>query len=441
MLCGRGALVGYGGRTLRSDKLPRARRRPHGMATLILAGLLWWTTGHVAGQDWTRFRGPNGSGVSPATNLPARWEDTDYLFRVELPGAGHSSPVAWGQRVFLTSAADDGATRIVLCLDAVSGAILWTRTFPASEHSKHQLNSFASPTPCCDTERVYVSWSSPESYLVVALDHQGGELWRADLGPYVSQHSAGPSPIVYQNLLIVGNEQDGESSLVALDRESGQVVWETPRRTEKVSYSTPCVYRPAEGPEELIFLSWAHGVSGIDPRTGGTNWELAGVFDKRTVSSPVLGAGLVFGTCGSGAGGNYLAAVRPAAASGQAPAEVFRIDKSAPYVPTPVVVDNRLYLWSDQGVAGCVELPTGKVLWQKRVGGNYFGSPIWAGGKLYCLSSDGEVAVVAAADEFELLGKMNLGELSHSTPAISGGRLYLRTQSHLFAIGPAGTGR
>ncbi len=400
--------------------------------------VLWLLIGGSAtlAQEWTRFRGPNGTGISPAAALPSAWTEADYAWRVELPGQGHSSPVLWGDQVFLTSAVDDGAERLVMSLRASDGAAQWLKHFPGAAHPKHQLNSFASPTPAVDAEHVYVSWSSPESYLLLALTHAGHEVWRVDLGPFVSQHSAGPSPIVHGDLVILGNDQDGDSFLLAVDRGTGQERWRTPRRTDRVAYSTPCLYeRPGSKPE-LIFLSGAHGTSGIDPHTGHTLWELP-VFDKRTVSSPVCGAGLIFGTCGSGAGGNYVAAVRPGAAGG-VPAELaFKLEKAAPYVPTPVVVDNRLFLWGDAGVVTCVELPSGSVIWQRRVGGNFFGSPVWVAGKLYCQSSDGDVAVIAAADEYALLGKSPLGELSHSTPAVAGGRMFLRSVSHLAALDPA----
>lgn len=423
---------GLANRWLAQLENPELRRAMPALAVWLV---LVWGAPRAGAQEWTRFRGPNGTGIAAASSIPSQWTSSDWSWQLDLPGKGHSSPVVWGERLFLTSAEQDGAQRLVLAIQVSDGRILWTQRFLGSEHTKHQLNSFASPTPCVDAERVYVSWSSPESYLVVALDHAGNEAWRCDLGPYVSQHSAGPSPIVYENLLIVGNDQDGESFLVALDKTSGQVVWKTPRRSDHVSYATPCVYERPGGTPELVFLSGAHGVSGLDPRTGAVFWELA-AFDKRTVASPVCGEGLVLGSCGSGAGGNYVVAVRPGQ-NGGVPAELaFKIEKSANYVPTPIVYGSRLFLWSDQGVASCVQLPTGKILWQRRVGGNYFGSPIWLDGRLVSMSSDGEVVIIAAADEYELLGRIELEELSHSTPAVAGGRLFLRTESRLHALGP-----
>lgn len=389
----------------------------------------------ATGETWTRFRGPNGTGVSQAATVPATWTDADYNWKATLPGEGHSSPVIAAGKVFLTSAAEDGARRFVLAVSTADGGIGWHREFPSSTHKKHQLNSFASPTPAVDDQRVYCTWSAPEAYTVTALTHDGQPAWQRDLGPYESQHSAGPSPVLYGDLLLVGNDQDSESSLLALDRRTGETRWQTPRQHEFVSYATPCVYRGPSGQDELIFLSGAHGVSSIDPQTGQTNWELD-VFDKRTVSSPILAEDLIVGTCGSGGGGNYVAAVRPGRV-GRAAELAYKIDKSAPYCPTGVIHGGRMYLWSEQGVATCVNVADGAVIWQKRVGGKFFGSPILVADKLYCISADGEVVVLAAADEYELLGRMSLGELSHSTPAVADGVMYLRTISHLYSVGGA----
>ncbi|MBX7167242.1 MAG: PQQ-like beta-propeller repeat protein [Pirellulales bacterium] len=384
------------------------------------------------GQEWTRFHGPNGSGYLPTTTVPTRWTDQDYKFRVELPGAGHSSPVVWGERVFLTSATDSGARRLVLCLSADDGSLLWQRELGFTTHPKHLQNSFASPTPACDGERVYVALSDPDQYLLVALDHEGQEVWRQNLGPFVGQHGGGPSPIVYEDLVILGNEQDGPSSLHAFDRATGQPRWKVDRKADMVAYSTPCVLARPGRPDELIFASSAHGITSVDPRNGQVNWELP-VFDKRSVSSPLVVAGLVFGSCGSGAGGNYVAAIRPPG-DGQ-PTEAYRVSKSAPYVPSSTVNDELMFLWSDQGVVTCIEAADGKQVWQKRVGGKYSGSPVCTGEAVYGVSADGEVVVIAAKREFAELGRMPLGEECRSTPAISRGRLYVRTVSHLAAIG------
>jgi outer membrane protein assembly factor BamB len=199
-------------------------------------------------------------------------------------------------------------------------------------------------------------------------------------------------------------------------------------------YSTPCVYEPKDGPPALIFTSESQGVSAIDPDKGKVLWELADVFDKRVVSSPVVAAGLIVGACGSGGGGNYLIAVRPGSST-KKPEVAYTIRKSAPYVPTSVCVGERLFLWSDSGIVSCVQAASGEVKWQERVGGNYFSSPLWVDGRLFCVSTKGEVVVVEASDRFQVLARNPLGEVTHSTPAVAGGRMYIHTTKSLISVG------
>ncbi len=405
----------------------------------LLVAFLFLFAAHVvslaAAQEWTRFRGPNGAGIAEPAAIPAQWTEKDYNWKVELPGIGHSSPVLWGDKIFVTSGIEANAARIVSCLKASDGSVLWRREFPSTPHKKHNFNCYASASPAVDENRVYLLWTTPEEYTLMALDHEGKDAWRRSLGPFVSQHSGGSSPVVFEDLVIVNNDQDGASSLIAVDRATGEPRWKTDRRTEAVSYSTPCVYRPDGQPAELLFNSWAHGITSIDPKTGKVNWEAAGVFKLRTVSSPVVAAGLVFGSCGSGGGGNYVVAVRPGNAQGRAAELAYKITASAPYVPTSVAKGDLLFLWSDKGIATCIKAATGDKVWQKRVGGDFFGSPVRVGDRLYAISLDGEVVVLAASENYELLGRNPLGESSRATPAVAGGVMYLRTYSHLVSIG------
>ena len=231
------------------------------------------------------------------------------LLRIALPGKGHSSPVVGGGRVFLTSGEEEGAVRVVLAVRAGDGSIEWVRRFPSRTFPKHLRNSYASSTPATDGERVYVSFGTPESLLVIALDHAGKDVWSRDLGPFRSQHGSGSSPVVFEDLVVISDEQDGDSSLVALEARTGAVRWRTARRAAQTCYATPFLYRETDGRPALLFSSQAHGLASIDPRTGAENWE-ARVFDKRTVGSAIVAGGLALGACGSGGGGNFVAAVR-----------------------------------------------------------------------------------------------------------------------------------
>lgn len=401
----------------------------------------------ASAQEWTRFRGPNGTGISDDKTIPTTWGEKDYAWKVELPGAGHSSPVIWGDKVFLTSALDEPAQRVVLCLDAATGKTLWERRFDYKSHKKHNLNSFASPTPAVDAQHVYVSWSMPEQLTLMALKHDGTDAWKLDLGKFVSQHSAGNSPIVVGDMVVLVNEQDdaekvkgdgggetGVSYLHAVSCKDGSTVWQTPRTSATVTYSTPMVRELPGGGTELLFNSQAHGLGGIDPKTGKVNWELTDALNKRSVSSPVFAAGLAFGTCGSGGGGNYIAAVRPGDASGKKPELAYKITEQANYVPSLLAKGNLLFVWNDKGIVSCLDAPTGEVKWRERIGGNFFGSPICIGDRLYCFEAGGTLVVLSATDKFAELGRIELGETAHSTPAVSGGRLFLRTQSHLYCV-------
>jgi outer membrane protein assembly factor BamB len=396
----------------------------------------------LAAQEWTRFRGPNGTGVSNAKTVPAKWTEKDFNWKVELPAGGHSSPVLWGDKIFLAGADNDlTAQRTLFCLSATNGKLLWSRKYPSTHHKRHKLNSFASATPAVDRDYVYFVWSAPEEYTLVALDHEGRDIWHRDLGPYVSQHSCGSSPVLYEDLVILGNDQDveggGQSFLIAVDRRSGETVWKHDRTSKVVAYSTPCVYQAPGGPAELIFNSQAHGVTAIDPHTGKVDWEVPGILDKRSVSSPVITAsGLITASCGSGNGGNFVVAVKPGTLAQSSSGTVaYKIDRGGPYVPTPLAKGNFLFLWSDAGVVTCAREKTGEIVWQERVGGTYYGSPICVDDRLFCINTDGEVVVVAASEEFKELARNPLDEVSHSTPAVAGGRMYVRTFQHLVSVG------
>ena len=273
------------------------------------------------------------------------------------------------------------------------------------------------------------------------MTHDGQEKWKRNLGPFVSQHSAGVSPILYKDLVILVNSQDkeggGQSSVLAVDKKTGENVWQLPLQSTNVPYSTPCIRTNSAGADELIMNESAMGMKAVEPLTGKILWEIPSLINKRSVSSPViLGNGLITITCGSGGGGNFLVAVHPKdAADPMAGTVAYKLDKTAPYVPTPIAKGDWLFMMADNGVASCINAKTGESVWQKRVGGTYYGSIVCINDKLYCPTADGEIVVLAASAEYELISKNPLGETMHSTPAVAGGRLYLRTLNHLISIG------
>ena len=191
------------------------------------------------GQEWTRFRGPNGTGLSDAKTIPATWTPSDYRWQIQLPGKGHSSPVIWGDKLFVLSADPTSAQRYVLCIHTGSGKLLWQKEYVSDTHPLNGRNSYASSTPAVDEQHLYVAWATLDHLMLRALDHDGNEVWNQDLGPYVSEHGFGNSPIVYEDLVILVNSQQAEelepnqkpgtSSVVAVKRATGKVRWTVPR--------------------------------------------------------------------------------------------------------------------------------------------------------------------------------------------------------------------
>jgi len=402
-------------------------------------------------QEWTRFRGPNGSGISHAKNIPSKISDSDLSWKIELPGTGHSSPALWGERVFLTCTGDKAGGISVLGLGAKDGATIWKHDFPLSPFPRHSFNSFASSTPAVDSERVYVVWNEPEHYSLTALDHAGKQVWQRDFGPFISQHGCGASPIICDDKVILPDFQDdpkfvegpmpdrrvGKSAIIAVNAKTGETIWQTPRRSTVIAYSTPCLFEPKNGRRALICNSQSHGISALDPDTGKVLWEYEEAFDKRSVSSPVVAGDLILGSCGSGAGGSRVVAVKAPSAIGGKPERAYEIKKSASYVPTGVVMGELAWLCSDAGIITCFNARTGDVRYQERIGGNYFASPVWADGRLICVSKAGEIIVVEASDKFNLLSRYPLNETCESTPALALDRLFVRTEKHLRCFGGA----
>ena len=393
----------------------------------------------VQAPEWTRFHGPNGQGVAATKSFPAQWSEDNVVFKAELPGIGHSSPVLWGEKVFLLSADPENAERYVLCLNASTGKVIWQHDYQSATHQLHLRSSYASCTPVVDKDVVIFAWSDPQHTLVKAYSHDGNELWSKDLGSWSSQHGFGTSPVIYKNRVLLNASQannklpagiePGESFFYAFEKESGELIWKTPRGTASASYSVPAIYSGENG-DEIICSNTVDGMYSLDPETGKENWSVT-AFDKRTVSSPLFSGGHIFGSTGSGGGGNYVAAIKP----GAEPTISFKLDRAAPYVPTSVCLDNLMFCFYDKGILSCMDTKTGEVYYQKRLDCAFSGSPIRVGDKLFCIDEEGIVHVIAASKEFKVLATNPLGEDSRSTPAVAGGRMYLRTYSQLICIG------
>jgi outer membrane protein assembly factor BamB len=437
----------------------------------------------AADEPWPRFRGADGAGQGGALRFPRQWGDADWAWTVRLPGAGHASPVVWGDHVYTASGEPDPTdaargTRIVSCHGLADGRLLWAVRLPGPFDRHHAMNSSASGSLAAGPAGVCWLWGTAAGVHLAALDHDGTRQWQVDLGPFVSEHGYAGTPTVHGDLVIVAVEHEGPSFVAAFDRATGRERWRLPREPGRATYATPLLV-PGP-PPQLVVASTTHGLTGIDPATGTVAWERR-CFPKRAVSSPVAigpaGERLVIGTCGDGGGDNALFALRvPAPLAGEArqlagearplagkarplagkarplagkarppePEVAFQLDRSvAPYVPTPVLGVAGLHLWGDRGVLTCVDPVTGVVRWRGRVGGSYSASPIVVGGTVVNVSGDGEVVVVADGDAFEVLGRTALGEECRSTPAVVGTRMVFRSNTTLRAIDslPAAAGR
>jgi outer membrane protein assembly factor BamB len=407
------------------------------------AALVFMLAVSVRAENWPRFRGPNGQGLSDAGGVPVKWSQGDIRWKVDLPGSGHSSPVVWDDKVFVTSAEDRPPKGILLCLSASEGRQLWRKDRPLANLAMNSLNSLASATPCLDANCVYVVWPDANAASLTAWTHEGREVWTARLPGVQARHGAGASPIVVGDSVVVSCEQDERtgsrpgSVWLAIDRTSGEVRWryQHPKDTN-ASYSTPCVSRDPQGRDQVIFTSNANGIAALRLDTGELVWKVDKALPSRVVGSPVLSDGLIIATCGEGGKGVRLSAVRPAdPGSGLAYAEVYGLDRGmVPYVPTPVAYGGHLFAFHDDGTVSCLVAGTGQVVWSAKPAGRYYASPICVGGNLYGVTIDGDVVVLKAGPKYELLAINPLGQKSYATPAISDGRMFVRTVSRLTAI-------
>lgn len=406
-----------------------------GLAVVMLAGSWDRVATADPGGDWPRWRGRDGAGSGGDLVFPAAWEASDWAWKTSLPGVGHASPVVWHEQIYTASADEAAGIRYLLCHDLVGGKELWRREIPGPIGGHHKQNSSASGSVAVDAAGIYWLWGTAENVRLEAVTHDGKPRWQVDLGPFVGGHGFGGTAAVCRDMVIVPLEQDGPGMLVGIHAATGKERWRLPRAgVDKAAYSTPLVLDAAVGGPQVICTSNAHGIYAVAPATGEVLWEQA-CFPRRTVSSPILAAGLIVGTSGDGGGNNLLVAVRPPAAPGQPAMVAYEVDKSAaPYVPTPLESGGRLYLWGDKGVVSCVRAADGSAVWKGRVGGNYSASPIAVGGRILNVSSDGEIVVIADADTFEVLGRTPLDEETRASPAVANGRLIFRSASHLWAL-------
>jgi outer membrane protein assembly factor BamB len=410
---------------------------PRRLLLLLVSASL--TAAAPAGENWPQFRGPQGEGRSDATGLPVRWgEKENVVWKTPIHDKGWSSPVVWGNQVWLTTARADGKELFAVCIDRQTGKILHDiKVFDVAKPAYcHPFNSYASPTPAVEEGRVYVHFGT---YGTACLDTATGKtLWeRRDL-PCDHYRGPGSSPLLYTDLLFVHLDGIDVQYVVALDKATGKTVWKKDRAIDynttdgdlKKAYATPRVV-VVKGQPQLISPA-AVATIAYDPRTGDELWKVyhGGM---NAAAPPQYGDGKLF-LC-TGDGGLRLLAVRPDGRGDVTKTHIeWKNNRGVPSRTSPLLLDDRLYMVSEGGALSCVAAKTGMPVWQERLGGQFSASPVYADGKLYLFGEGGKSIVGAPGKTWKTLATNQLDEGCMATPAVAGKALFLRTKTHLYRI-------
>ena len=437
------------------------------MKRFAAAGLILASFSLVYAENWPSWRGPGSLGISSEKGFPAKWDlSKNIQWKVEVPGLGHSSPIVWGNRIFVTTAVNSNPAEgdwqkgfpqsnrqpdradiswKVLCFGTETGKLLWDRTAITRKpvNARHLKNSYASQSPVTDGTYVFAFFGDQGMY---CYDFNGKLMWSADLGSFtvLNNWGLGSSPVLFKNLVIqTCDQENGHSFIVALDKKTGKTVWRT-ERDESSSWSTPYVYDQSARPE--LIVNATHAIRSYDPETGKLLWECRGPATSITAPTPTFINGLIIVSSGF-----LMEPVRPITAfrpgasgditlkEGQTKSDaiVWRQQVAAPYIPSPLAYGGRIYVLLDQGFIACYDASTGKEIYGKTridAGAGFSASPVATDGMIFCSSEDGDVFVLKAGDKYELLAKNSLGESIMASPAISGGKMFIRAIGHLYCI-------
>ena len=419
-------------------------------------------TASAADPNWAQWRGPSGAGVSADAALPTAWSPTERIaWKTPIPGRAHSSPIVWGDRIFLTNAiegatipghtplphtiggqpwrhpdamaGDKRHTFQVLSIDAKSGRLLWTKDAyegPVYD-DRHRKSSYAAPTPVTDGERVY-AWFGTEGLYAYTFD--GTLAWKAIVGK-IGGLSVGisTSPILFERLVIVqADEDNGDSSaIVGLDTATGKEVWRTARPGLSVSWGTPVLATTPAGPQVITVAN--ERIVSYDPRTGRELWREAGL-DSNAVPSPVLAGDLAI--VAAGYPRKSVVALRLNPAAGQ-PRRAWEYNKGTAYVISPIVYDGHVYLSMDNGLLTCLDARTGALKYEggrPPVPATFMASPVAFAGHLFMTSEDGDTFVIKAGPTHEVVRTNSVGEPVFASMALSSGTIFVRGEKHLIAI-------
>jgi outer membrane protein assembly factor BamB len=412
-------------------------------APIILAVAFVWTlpTAHAGDDNWPQFRGPNGTGKSAATGLPLKWSEQENVrWKTHIHDKGWASPVVWGDQVWMTTAREDGKELFAVCVDRESGKIVHDLKLFDIEKPFFCIpfNSYASPTPAIEAGRLYAHFGSAGTACVDTAS--GAILWQRQDLPCNHFRAAGSSPVVAGDLLFLIFDGVDQQYVVALDKTTGKTVWKKDRDIQyphpaadgdnKKGYGTPTLVEVG-GQMQLVCPS-AEATIAYAPKTGAELWRVHhGGMNAAT--PPQYGHGRLFLTTASG--GLHLLAVRPDGSGDVTKTHIdWTLGKNVPTRPCPLLVDDLLYMVSDDGFASCVEAKTGKLVQSARLGGKFSASPVYAEGRLYFPNEEGATYVVEAGPELKVLAVNELKEGCMATPAIAGKALFLRTKTDLYRL-------
>jgi len=403
--------------------------------SILLASV---TSQQVLAENWPAWRGPRGDGTSLETNVPTQWSPTqNIVWKTELPGAGHSSPIVWGSRVFVTAALPGKQERALLCLERKTGRILWQQTvLTAPLEAKQSDNSYASGTPATDGERVYVAFLEIKQVVVAAYDFSGKQLWLVRPGEFQNDHGFSSSPVLYQDKVFLSAQGKRGNFLVALSRADGHTIWKNELENPSNSFGQPLA-RTLAGRAQLI-LYGDKAVTSYDPSDGSRIW-FADNSSTDFVVTPVFNerSGLLLATASWPK--RELQAIKPDGRGDVTQTKiVWKSVAGAPYVPSPIAVDDYFLTISESGAEiYCFDAATGKNYWHEKLG-HAHASAVSAGGLVYFLNDKGTMNVVKPGEKYELIAMNDLGEKFFASPAISDGQIFLRSAQNLYCIGVTG---
>lgn len=386
----------------------------------------------VPAENWPQWRGPRGDGTSLETGIATEWgPDKNVVWKTELATEDRSSPIIWDDMLFLTSASADGHQRKLMRFDAKTGKLVWEKVVLEVEaaESIHAENSYASTTPCTDGEHIYSTWEGDGKVHIIATDLDGNEVWSDAPLAFKVMHGFSSSPLLHDGMVIFNCYQETEPAIMAYDAKTGDQVWRHDYLARSGSYSTPLI-REVDGKPQLL-TAGMNFVHGIEPTTGKVLWKQSGP-TLYVVANIVYGDGILL------VHGGYpmkkIMAIQPGSESSKQKV-IWNTRKGGSYVPSPIYYEGHMYTVLDNGIATCMEAKTGEELWKERVGGKYRTSLVLVGENLYTTNDAGLTTIFKASpDGLEVVAKNDLAEFTYASPAISGGRLFLRTGKHLYCI-------